>query len=78
VAGKIWESPAIKTTATASDGLFTFGEVRPGRYWLIIEGGMLGGFPIEVKSSGPDRAYWRLWYNYFAGRCETLSVENAR
>jgi hypothetical protein len=74
---KLWESPPVKTAITASDGSFSFGEVEPGRYWLIVEGGVLGGFPVEVKALGPEQSYKRLWYNYFADGCESLSVEDA-
>jgi len=76
-AGKMWESPAIKTTITTSEGLFTFGEVAPGRYW-VVSSYAHSTFPVEIRSPGADRKYKRLFYNNFADGCETLSVENAR
>jgi hypothetical protein len=69
-----WEKPAIKSIETGSDGLFSFGEVPPGRYWVVPQTGSVG-FPVEVQSLD-STAYKRLWYNFFADGCETLAIEN--
>jgi hypothetical protein len=73
----LWESRIIKFATTDSSGLFTFGEIPPGRYWLLVAKGSMN-FAVEVANSYAKPPYKRLWYRYFADGCEELLAEDSR
>jgi len=73
----LWEPKTIKSATTDSSGLFAFGEIPPGRYWLLVSRGWMN-FPVEVVNSYGRPPNKRLWYKYFADGCEELLVEDAR
>jgi hypothetical protein len=71
----LWDSRIIKFATTDASGLFTFGEILPGRYWLLVAKGSMN-FAVEIVNSYGKAPYKRLWYKYYADGCEDLLVEN--
>jgi len=71
-----YERKSLKSATTDSQGLLSFGEVRPGRYWIVPEGGTLGSsIAVEVVSPGAVAAK-RVWLNYYADGCLDVVVES--
>ena len=77
-AGKtgLWDPKIVKFATANSGGLFTFGEIPPGRYWIVVARGSMN-FAVEVVKSYGKSPSKRLWYNYWADGCELLAVEDA-
>jgi hypothetical protein len=71
----LWEPQILRTATSDASGLFTFGEVSPGRYWLVQSKGPMD-FRIEVGDSYGRPPYKRLLYSYFGDGCEGLNVED--
>ncbi len=73
-----WEQPTLKTVTADSSGLFSFGEVPPGRYWIVSgKGNLSESFAVEVWTPKVRDAYQRLWVRYWADGCQDLLVEDA-
>jgi hypothetical protein len=72
----LWEPKILKFATADSGGLFSFGDVPPGRYWVVVGRGSMN-FAVEVVDSSGKPPFKRLWYNVFADSCEELKVEDA-
>jgi len=73
----LWEPAILKFATADSGGLFSFGDVLPGRYWVVVGRGSMN-FGLELVNSYGKPPYERLLYKSFADGCEELKVENAR
>ena len=71
----LWEQQVLRTATSDASGLFTFGEIPPGRYWLVQSKGPMD-FRIEIVESYGSPPYSRLLYRYFADGCEGLKTED--
>jgi hypothetical protein len=72
-----YDRKSLKSATTDSQGLLSFGEVKPARYWIVPKGGTLGSsIAVEVISPRAVAAK-RVWLNYFADGCLDVVVEAA-
>ncbi len=74
---RLWKPEILKVATADSSGLFSFGEVPPGRYWVVLGRGSMN-FAVELVDSNGKPPYKRLFYNSFADGCEELKVEDTR
>ena len=69
---------SLRAATTDSLGVFSFGEVRQGRYWIVPAGARSLHDPIAVEVKSPDNkkgARERLKINYFADGCRDLTID---
>jgi hypothetical protein len=70
---QFYEKKVLKSAATDSRGLASFGEVVPGTYW-IVGGANEIALTVVPPTSGGAR---RVWVNEFADGCIEAEVERA-
>ncbi len=72
-----FEKAILKSVTTDSQGQLSFGEVKPGRYWIVPEGGSLSySIAVEVTAAN-NRDAKRIWLRYYDDGCLDITVENA-
>ena len=56
---RAFEKGSLKSAVTDSLGLLSFGEVKPGKYWIVPSGGSVGdSVPVEMREpSGKGPLY---------------------
>jgi len=73
-----YEKPALKSASTNSDGLFSFGEVGAGRYWIVLGSTLSDAIAVEVVAPGTVIPPQRLRVRYFADGCRDVLVEDIK
>jgi len=71
-----FEKRILKSATTDSLGLLSFGEVKPGKYW-VFSGRLSDSVAVEVVAPTPVSANKRIWYYHFADGCFAAVAENA-
>ena len=73
-----YEKQILKSATTDSAGVFSFGEVKPGHYWIVPLAAAALSDSIAVEVVGPDAKapHQRLWVKYFADGCRDVLPEN--
>ena len=58
---RAFEIESLKSALTDSSGLLSFGEVKPGRYWIVPRGGSIGdSVPVEVREPSVKGPLYRV------------------
>jgi hypothetical protein len=71
-----FEKACLKSALTDSLGLLSFGEVKPGRYWVVPKGGSINdSVAVEVTAPSEVARPRRLWLSYNAEGDLGVSVE---
>jgi len=73
-----YAKPTLKSASSDSDGLFSFGEVDPGRYWIVLGSTLSDSIPVEVASPGTGIPHQRLRVRYSADGCRDVMVEDGK
>ena len=56
-----FEKESLKSAMTDSRGLLSFGEVKPGQYWIVPRGGSVSdSVPVEVREPSAKGALYRV------------------
>jgi hypothetical protein len=71
-----FEKKILKSALSDSLGLLSFGEVKPGKYW-IFSGRRPDSVAVEVVAASRFSVNKRIWYYHFADGCFAAVVENA-
>jgi len=71
-----FEKRILKSASTDSLGLLSFGEVKPGKYW-VFSGWLADSVAVEVVDPTPVSVNKRIWYYHFADGCFAAVAENA-
>jgi hypothetical protein len=58
---RAFEIESLKSASTDSRGLLSFGEVKPGRYWIVPRGGSVSdSVPVEVREPSAEGPLYRV------------------
>jgi hypothetical protein len=58
--------------------MFSFGEVNPGRYWIVSGSTLSDSIAIKVVASDIGAPHQRLRLRYSADGCRDVLVEDAK
>jgi hypothetical protein len=70
-----FEKQILKSVITDSLGLLSFGEVKPGKYW-IFSGLLSDSVAVVVLAPTPASVKKRIWPYYFGDGCFAAVAEN--
>ena len=70
-----FEKQILKSATTDSLGLLSFGEVKPGKYW-IFSGRLSDSVAVEVVAPTRFSVNKRIWYYHFGDGCFAAVAEN--
>jgi len=68
---------SLASAMTDSLGMLSFGEVKPGSYWIVAGHSLSDSVAVQVAAPGGAAAGKRLWLDYDAEGCFEVVVENA-
>ena len=73
-----YDTRILKSATSDSNGMLSFGEVAPGKYWLVPSGSRSLGesAPVEVIVADFRKPGRRLWVKYHADGCRDVAVED--
>lgn len=73
-----YEKKIMKSVVTDSAGMLSFGEVKPGRYWVVLRGGgsLSDSVAVEIVAPNADISHQRLWVKYYGDGCRDDVAEN--
>jgi hypothetical protein len=63
-----FEKQILKSATTDALGLLSFGEVKPGKYW-IFSGRLSDSVAVEVLAPTPFSVIKRIWWHHFGDGC---------
>ena len=68
----------LKSATPDSAGMFSFGKVNPGRYWIVYGATRSDWIAVEVLSPNTNVPHQRLWVKYYADGCRDVVAENMK
>jgi hypothetical protein len=71
-----YERQSLGSATADSLGMLSFGEVKPGRYWIVTGESLSYSIAVEVTTPNANAPSQRLWLDYFADGCLDVVVEN--
>jgi hypothetical protein len=71
-----YEKKSVGSATTDSLGMLSFGEVKPGRYWIVAGESLSDSIAVEVTTPAPTAPKKRLWLNYYDDSCLDVAAEN--
>jgi hypothetical protein len=73
-----YDKKSLGSAMTDSLGMLSFGEVKPGTYWIVAGHSLSDSVAVQIAAPRRAAAGKRLWLDYDAKGCFEVVVENSR